>query len=164
MCVSYRTQVDCLVRFDDKTFGVIDFKTSQSAKSALYARQLHAYAYALESPSPNSELARCRVSDMGLVVYTPTGFHTPRASSSSAAGGQAMTRHAAALTGELEYVHVPRDDGAFMNFLARVLDVLVLPQAPPPPPPARRGRSFSSCPYCQFLHEARQGGFLLGEG
>lgn len=99
---------------------------------------------------------------MGLVVYTPKEFHTPRA---AAAHEEGMAKHDAALTGELEYVHVPRDDDAFMSFLAEVLDVLLLPEAPPPPPPPRgRGGSFSSCPYCQFLHDARKGGFLVGQG
>lgn len=101
---------------------------------------------------------------MGLVVYAPTEFHTPRATSAAAAESHDVTLRAAALTGQLEYVHVSRDDDAFMSFLAEVLDVLVLPRAPPPPPPAKRGGSFSSCPYCQFLYEARQGGFLVGQG
>ena len=45
---------DIVVSFDDGTYGVIDFKTSNpNGESAdLYSRQLHAYAYALEHPAP----------------------------------------------------------------------------------------------------------------
>lgn len=149
-------QIDCLVRFDDGTFGVVDFKTSQAAKSSsMYARQLHAYAFAVENPSEQSELVQGTVSDMALVVYTPNEFHTP----TTANGGIA-----AALTGKLTYVHVPRDDDAFLKFLGEVLDVLTLQEAPPPPPPSkgRWGGSHSSCPYCQFLHDAKTKNFIHG--
>ena len=84
---------------------------------------------------------------MGLVIYTPNAFHTPLAESGEFRG---------ALTGDLTYVNVPRDDDAFMSFLGEVVDVLSLPEAPPPPPKGRASWSgnFSSCPYCQFLHDA----------
>lgn len=148
-------QVDCLVRFDDGTFGVIDFKTSQAAKSSsTYSRQLHAYALAIENPSTQSELLQGTVSDMGLVVYTPKDFHTPATENGDIA---------AALTGDLTYVQVPRDDKAFEGFLSEILDVLILPEAPPPPPPPPKrkwGASFSSCPYCQFLHDAKMRGLI----
>lgn len=45
---------DIVVSFDDGTYGVIDFKTSNPSKDSalLYSRQLHAYAYALEHSAP----------------------------------------------------------------------------------------------------------------
>lgn len=96
------------------------------------------------------------VSDMGLVVYTPSEFHTP----TTASGGIA-----AALTGKLTYVRVPRDDDAFLQFLGEILDVLTLPEAPAPPPSKGRwGGSHSSCPYCQFLHDARERNLIHGHG
>lgn len=147
-------QVDALVRFEDGTYGIIDFKTSQAAKASdTYSRQLHAYARALEDPSENSELEQGTVSDMGLVVYTPCEFHTP-----ATEAGEVK----AALTGDLTYVHVERDDAGFERFLGKVLDVLTLPDAPPPPPPTkgRWGGSYSSCPYCQFAHDAATKGYI----
>jgi len=102
---------------------------------------------ALEQPSENSELIQGKVSDMGLVVYTPTDFHTPVMESGDVA---------AALTGSLEYVHVEENDEGFLKYLGEVLDVLILDKAPAPPPPKGRwSGSYSSCPYCQFLHDAR---------
>ncbi len=141
-------QVDCLVKHEDGTFGVIDFKTSSVSKtSQIYSRQLHAYAMAIENPSENSELIQGKVTDMGLVVYSPSQFNTPQCP-----GGN----FSAALTGDLSYVHVPRDDAAFLRFIGEIVDVLSLPE-PPRPPPKKNGSwtgSFTSCPYCQFLHAA----------
>ncbi len=149
------SQVDCLVRHEDGTFGVIDFKTSSVSKTAnTYARQLHAYTYAIENPSEQSELVHGKVTNMGLVVFSPSQFHTPLRPDGGFAG---------ALTGNFSYVHVERDDEAFEAFIGDILDVLELPEAPPPPKPKRNGwstGSFSSCPYCQFLHDARSNGLL----
>ena len=49
-----RGKFDTVVRFDDGGFGVVDFKTSarNSEHIPLYARQLHAYACALEQAAP----------------------------------------------------------------------------------------------------------------
>lgn len=145
----FNSKVDGIVKFDDETFGVIDFKTSSSQKTAsTYARQLHAYMHAIENPSRNSELIAGKVSDMGLVVYTPKDFHTPV---------NADGRLSAALLGDLTYVPVERDDEEFTRFLGEILDVLTLPEAPPAPKPIRkRPGVHSSCPYCQFLWYAEQ--------
>lgn len=152
-----KNQVDCLVRFDDDTFGIVDFKTSSSVNSgSTYSRQLHAYTLALENPSLNSELEQGTVSDMSLIVYSPKEFHTP----TQETGG-----FTAALTGDLTYLRVPRDDQTFLTFLTKITDVLTRPEAPPPPPPRRKwgsgsGGTFSSCPYCQYLHDAHEHGFI----
>lgn len=146
-------QIDCLVRFEDNSYGIIDFKTSSAAKSSkMYARQLHAYAAALKNPAPGSELKECTVSDLGLVVYSPAKFHTPM---------DANNKVSAALTGQLTYDHIPYDNEAFEAFLSDVLDVLNMEHAPRPPPPKKgRSHSYSSCPYCQYLHEARMRGMI----
>lgn len=127
---------------------MIDFKTSSVSKSSkIYSRQLHAYAVAIENPSDKSELVQGKVSNMGLVVYSPSQFNTPQLP-----GG----RFSAALTGDLSYVHIPRNDDEFMQFLGKIADVLALPEAPNPPPKNKSSwtGTFTSCPYCQFLHDA----------
>ena len=45
---------DTVVAFNDGTYGVVDFKTSEAKPSHIpfYSRQLHAYTYALEHPAP----------------------------------------------------------------------------------------------------------------
>lgn len=138
---------------EDGTYGVIDFKTSSAEKTAsIYGRQLHAYAAALENPSAGSELERCTVSDLGLIVYTPAEFHTPI---------DDERQISAALTGQLRYSKVRKDNEQFENFLSSMLDVLTLEQAPDPPrPKTSRSKMYSTCPYCQFLHEARLRGFI----
>ena len=137
------------MQFDDKSYGVIDFKTSSAAKTgSTYARQLHAYAHAIENPAANSELVGGKVSDMGLVVYTPDQFHTPIDENDNLS---------AALTGQLTYVPVQRDDDEFLRFLGDIVDVLSLPEAPPPPKPATsRANVHTTCPYCQYLCYAQQ--------
>lgn len=146
-----RGMVDAVARLDDGSLAIIDFKTSGISKTTAetYARQLHAYALALERPSPRSELAQAQVSHLGLVVYSPTAFDTPVTE-------EGLT--AAALTGALTYVPIERDNEKFSTFLADVAAVLDAPEPPPPPPPGPRARRNvkTSCPYCQFLHEGLQ--------
>lgn len=147
-----------MVHFDDDTYGIVDFKTSNIAKtSGTYARQLHAYAAALRNPAPGCELKQCDISDLSLVVFTPQTFHTPIDDTQ-----KHSRRHVlAALTGNLTYLKIPQDEQAFLTFLASVLDVLTLPE-PPAPPRSRSSRNCGniSCPYCQFLSEATQRGYV----
>lgn len=136
-----------MVRFDDGSYGIFDFKTSNVEKSAtVYARQLHAYATALDNPSVGSDLARCNISSLGLVVYTPEKFHTPSDDSGDISS---------ALTGKLSYINIPYEPSKFLEFVSSMLDVLTKP-SPPDPPRSKpgRGRGFTSCPYCQYLHDA----------
>ncbi|CAN8065767.1 unnamed protein product [Agarophyton chilense] len=148
--VYIRGKIDALVRFDDGTYGVIDFKTSSvSSKSATYARQLHAYATALENPSDNSQLEKASVSELGLVVYTPSEFHTPLDKDGTIQ---------AAMTGCIQYIRIDRDDSGFLKFLAQVVKVLDMPEAPPPK--LATGRNYSSCSYCNYLHNAHKKGLL----
>lgn len=140
----YLLQLDCLVQYDDGTFGVIDFKTSSASRSAqMYGRQLHAYARAIESPSPASELIQGTVTDLGLVVYEPCKF-------------TALDPSGAAMTGGLTYIPIERDDAAFDKFLSEIMDVVSLEQ--PPRAPKKTGKPWSGsvtcCPYCQYLHDA----------
>lgn len=150
--VYIRGMVDCLLGMDDGTFGIIDFKTSNVSHNLdIYSRQLHAYSIALEQPSEASELMQGRVTDLGLVVYEPQAFTTP---TGKKIGG--------ALTGKLEYLKVPRNDDSFMAFLSDVLDVLTAPEPPPPPPRNKYSwaNAKTSCPYCQYLHDASEGNFI----
>lgn len=145
--------MDGLVQFEDGTYGVIDFKTSSVAKtSKIYSRQLHAYAAALENPSKNSQLKRGKVSHLGLVVYEPSEFHTPLDENGKIRG---------ALVGNLQHVKMEHNHEDFVNFLGEVSDVLNLAEAPPAPK-SKYGRAVYSCPYCQYLHAARECGLFPG--
>ncbi len=127
---------DNVVRFDDGTYGVIDFKTStpQHANHANYGRQLHAYTYALEHPAPGA-LTLSPISKLGLLCLEPTAL---------AANGPAF-----ALACDPVWIEIQRDDETFMAFVREVLQVL---DAPDPPPPSE------GCVFCQYRDAARTTG------
>ncbi len=130
-------KLDTIVKFDDGTYGVIDFKTSQRKAEhiALYARQLHAYAHALENPAPG-QFSVGPISKLGLLVYEPTKF-------------SADSLESALLSGGLAWLEIPRDDNMFFDFLKEVMSVLKQPQAPGGSP---------SCRWCQYRDTSRRTG------
>jgi hypothetical protein len=132
--ISYLSgKIDALVRFDDKTFAVVDFKTTAQAgnSAATYSRQLHAYAHALENAAPG-ELAVKPIARMGLLVFEPRAF-------SCAAQG-------ASLTGSLVWHEIPRDDAGFLTYLDEVAALLDSPSIPPPAP---------GCVWCSHREQSR---------
>jgi hypothetical protein len=126
-------KIDALVRFDDKTFAVVDFKTtSQSGNSvSTYSRQLHAYAYALENAAPG-EFAAKPIARMGLLVFEPRAF--------------SCAMQGAAFSGSLGWQEIPRDDGSFLAFLDEVSALLDSPSIPPPAP---------GCVWCSYREQSR---------
>jgi len=130
-----RGKFDTVVRFDDDTYGVIDFKTSSVKPSSrfLYARQLHAYAYALEHPA-EGKFSLSPVTRLGLLVYVP----------------ELMTHELgqkAHLEGSLKWVEIKRDDAAFSKFLGEILIVLNSPDPPEPGP---------ECGWCEYRRASRE--------
>jgi hypothetical protein len=120
---------DAAFRFDDGTFGLVDFKTTvpRDENVGLYSRQLHAYALAAENPAPGGLLLR-PVTQLGLLCVEPT----------------AMVRHrgGVAYGGQPHWVEIPRADDVFLGFLGEVLSVLER-KSPPLPAPA--------CQFCDYL-------------
>ncbi len=125
---------DTVVRFDDGTFGVIDFKTSQrkSEHIPLYSRQLHAYAYALEHPGGHGFAAK-PVTQLGLLVFEPSQYR------------QGKTGRVG-FAGDISWVPVPRDDAKFMEFLTQVVTILESPEPPPANP---------DCGWCKYRQNSR---------
>ena len=117
---------------------MVDFKTSarNSEHIPLYARQLHAYACALEQAAPG-QLSLSPVRQLGLLVYEPKAF-------------EQQTAGACNLSGTMRWVEIPREKGGFMNFLGEVLEVLDQPA-----PPA----GSASCPWCGYRDTARRTDF-----
>lgn len=132
-----RGRLDTVVKFDNGTYAVIDFKTSapKDEHIPLYARQLHAYARALENAAPGN-LALSPVRQLGLIVFEPAVF-------SDARDGTAV------LSGALTWIEIPRDDAAFSGFLSEIMDVL---ERPNPPGGA------ASCEWCQYRDTSRRTG------
>lgn len=135
--VSIRGKFDTVARFDDNSYAVIDFKTSNIKPRSvqLYARQLRAYAHALENPAPG-KLALSPISVLGLLAFTPETFTTVEARD-------------ATLTGALRWYPVRRNPASFMSFLDEVLTVLELPV---PPAPGEK------CQWCAYREESRANG------
>lgn len=132
-----RGKFDTVVRFEDDSYGVIDFKTSdiRASQIRLYSRQLRAYTYALENPAPG-KLHLSPVTRMGLLAFTPNHFSTEEASRSL-------------LSGALNWYEIKRNDKSFMAFLDEVLTVLELPEPPAPG---------ENCSYCEYREASRQTG------
>lgn len=126
---------DTVIKFDDGSYGVIDFKTSSVKPTSkfIYARQLHSYAYCLEHAA-EGKLALGPISKLGLLVYEPQSF------SDDGAG-------AATLDGSITWLEIKRDDAAFLKFLRELMTVLSLPE---PPPPSEK------CSFCQYRAATRE--------
>ena len=120
---------DAVVEFDDGSYGIVDYKTSDAKDehTAFYSRQLSAYAYALENPAPKA-LALSPVTRLGLFVVTPERY-------------ERNTFEEMVFVNKTLWMDVPRDDGAFMELLGEVVAVL---DAPNPP------RSSETCGTCSY--------------
>ena len=121
---------DIAVRFEDGTYGVIDFKTSDPSKDSarMYSRQLHAYAYALEHPATNA-LSLSPVTRFGLLYFYPDNINQ-----------QSIDR--LNYGAEIVWVEVEKDEEGFLRFIDGVLDVLELPEAPEHSP---------NCQWCGYI-------------
>lgn len=130
-----RGKFDTILKLDDGTFGVVDFKTStiRAEHVGKYSRQLHAYAACLENAVPG-EFALETISKLGLLVFQPKTF---------AQNGNTS----ASLAGALEWMDIPRDDDSFLAFLGSVVGILDLET----PPKAAPG-----CEWCRYREEGRR--------
>ena len=130
-----RGKFDTIVKFDDGTYGVIDFKTCHRRDEhlPLYARQLHAYCMALENPA-EGKFSLSPISRVGLLVWEPDTFSNTE--------DETM-----ALEGSFTWVELPFDVPGFMEFLSEVLYVLEQPTPPEPSP---------TCQWCRYRKEVEQ--------
>jgi len=128
---------DTVVKFDDGSYGVIDFKTSAIKPEyvSLYGWQLHAYAYALENPAPG-HLLLAPISRLGLIVYEPGVFLSDKIDS-------------AMLRGKLSWLEITREDKAFLEFIREIISVLEQSVAPGGSP---------SCEWCNYRDTSKRTG------
>jgi hypothetical protein len=125
---------DSIINFDDQSYGVIDFKTSEISENQIeiYSRQLHAYAYALENPAP--QRFSCNpISKLGLIIYEPKIF-------------SCVEKDKASLHGNIKWFEIKRNDTHFLDFLHDVVTVLDQPEAPDPSP---------TCEWCKYRESSR---------
>lgn len=129
-----RGKFDTVAAFDDGSYGVVDFKTTEPKPYHVpfYSRQLHAYAYALENPA-EGKFSLSPISKVGLLAVMPDAM-------------DAMAPGEIAYLGKVTWLEIPRDDAAFIGFLAEVLGLLSQPDIPP---------AGEKCSYCQYREDAR---------
>jgi hypothetical protein len=133
-----RGKFDTLVEFNDGTYGVIDFKTSQPKPEHVpfYSRQLHAYAYALENPKGGS-LSLSPITRLGLLTVEPVLMDRDQSGR-------------VAYLGQMTWQDCPKDEAGFLAFLDSVVSVLEAPE-----PPA----SNPHCSFCTYRSSARESGY-----
>ncbi len=121
-----------MLSFDDGSYGVIDFKTSNPSKDSanMYSRQLHAYAYALEHPAPG-KLALSPVTKLGLLYFYPDSINQQNID---------RLNYGA----EIVWIEVEKDEQSFLKFIDEVLDVLESPEAPEHSP---------NCQWCSYINK-----------
>jgi hypothetical protein len=130
---------DAVIEFEDGSYGIVDYKTSEAREEqvAFYSRQLTAYAYALENPAPGA-LGLRPISKLGLFIITPYRFERTPADEMIFAN-------------RTTWMDVPRNDQAFLGLLGEVLAVLDAPN-----PPA----SSEACGVCNYRKEYNQAGIV----
>jgi len=123
---------DIVVSFEDGTYGIIDFKTSNPnmESASLYSRQLHAYAYALEHPDP-SAFSLYPITRLGLLYFYPSSIDQ-----------QCIER--LSYEAEISWVEINKDEQGFLDFIDELLDVLELPAAPEHSP---------ECQWCRYTNK-----------
>ncbi len=125
---------DTVVRFEDGSYGVVDFKTSEAKQEHIefYGRQLMAYAYSLEHPAPG-KLHLSPVSHLGLLYFEPNAMLEKPPDELD-------------LRGATRWVEIKPDEAAFMAFIQEVLSLLAQPEPPPANP---------DCGFCAYRDAAR---------
>ena len=130
---------DAVVAFEDGSYGVIDYKTSDASdeQASFYSRQLSAYAYALENPAPGA-LALAPITRLGLFIITPERF-------------ERLPNGELAFVNRATWMEIPRDEGAFLALLREVVALL---DKPTPPAPA------DDCGLCNYRRDYNEAGIL----
>lgn len=132
-----RGKFDTVVEFEDKSYGIVDFKTSEARSEymPLYTRQLHAYAHALENPA-HGKLSLSPITKLGLLCVEPKRMYKE-------ANGQIS------YSGEVTWIECPRNGDQFLDFISDVLKIL--DQSEPPD-------SAATCEWCKYRDVARHHG------
>lgn len=122
---------DIVLEFDTKTFGIIDFKTTNlsDTKSDNYKYQLEAYAQIFQTPSPKTPKLT-PVTHMGVFQFCPTHIteHNPEGCSINLA---------------TQYASQKRIEPEFKAHITKLIDLLE----------GDEPELNSDCKYCSFLFQ-----------
>ena len=130
---------DAIISFEDGSFGVIDYKTSDATeeKAAFYSRQLSAYAHALENPAPGA-LSISPITRLGLFIITPERY-------------ERLPNGEIGFITKTNWIDIPRDDATFLALLREI--VSLLDESIPPDPD-------ESCELCNYRKNYNKAGIL----
>ncbi len=130
---------DAIMAFEDGSYGIIDYKTSDASeeKAAFYSRQLSAYAYALENPAPGA-LSISPITRLGLFIITPERF-------------ERLPDGELAFVTRTTWMNIPREEATFLGLLREVVTLL---DRPTPPPAAEE------CGLCNYRKDYSEAGIL----
>ena len=119
--VIIRGKVDGVLKFEDGTHSVIDFKTCEIQEKTLqkYVRQLSCYSYAMVNPNSASDYS-VEVNDkIGLFIYEPNKFEISGDGSAN-------------LGGKLKYIEYALDLDEFVEFIKKQVIPLIAGKEPAP--------------------------------
>ena len=120
-----RGSMDALLRFDDGSVGVVDFKSSTAPQLGdAYRPQLAAYQWALSRPASDDPE---EVSVAGLLVFAPESM--------------VDTEQGRAYLVSTTWIPVEIEDGWFENFLGRIAPLIQEPKEAP---------SKTDCEWCSL--------------
>lgn len=119
--VSLRGKIDGLLRFEDSSHTVIDFKTCEISEGTLakYITQLSCYGYALRHPNSSADYSVTVNDKIGLFVFQPTGFEPSN-------DGKAN------LSGDFKYVEYSWNEEDFVKFISEDIIPLLAGDEPKP--------------------------------
>tara|TARA_B100001057_G_scaffold469926_1_gene530726 strand:+ start:62 stop:691 length:630 start_codon:yes stop_codon:yes gene_type:complete len=131
-------KTDTVLGFNDNTFGVVDFKTSnvKDGNVEKYSRQLHAYSLALENAEPGKPSLK-PISRIGLFVVEPNLF--------------LKNEHNEYLFKNIvKWQEIPRNDIGFFDFLREVMSLLSQDKIPDAGP---------YCSHCEYIKKNKLNNF-----
>ena len=116
-----RGKIDGILRYDDGTNSVIDFKTCEISEKVLakYVRQLSSYSFAITNPFSNADLSMKLRNEVGLFVFEPDKFYIDY---NSRAG----------LKGKFKYINYEIDLDDFEQYIKNEVIPLIAGKEPAP--------------------------------
>lgn len=104
--IQFSGKTDCLIKFDDRSIGILDFKTSEVKPDLvkLYAPQLYAYRASID--------ADIEVSRMGLLCASPNGAEL----------GDLLS-----MSFSQTWVEIPIDEAYWQGFTDKISKLLLTP-------------------------------------
>jgi hypothetical protein len=119
--IQFSGKTDCLVRFSDRTVGILDFKTSDVKEDTaqFYAPQLYAYRASID--------ADVQVSQMGLLCASPN---------------EAELGDRLSMSFSQTWVEIPIDESYWQSFIDKISMLLLTP--------FEQVEGNPKCPHCEY--------------